>query len=108
MTRKKIVRVLTSRNIPAIATIAVALPVLGGIALAAQDRDTLKVPDGLAFSEFREYEKWQVVAASHSDELTEVILGNPMTIEAYAAGVPGNGRHFPDGAKLAKIHWNMK
>ena len=28
----------------------------GGLALAAQDRSTLKVPDGLAFSEFKGYE----------------------------------------------------
>jgi len=32
------------------------LAVLGGMAIAAQDRFTLKVPNGLAFSEFRGYE----------------------------------------------------
>ena len=29
-------------------------------------------------------------------------------IDAYQAGIPGNGRPVPDGAKLAKIHWNPK
>jgi hypothetical protein len=29
-------------------------------------------------------------------------------IAAYKAGVPGNGKPFPDGAKMAKIHWNPK
>jgi hypothetical protein len=29
-------------------------------------------------------------------------------IAAYQAGVPGNGKPFPDGAKMAKIHWNAK
>jgi hypothetical protein len=29
-------------------------------------------------------------------------------IKAYLAGVPGNGKPFPDGAKMAKIHWNPK
>jgi hypothetical protein len=29
-------------------------------------------------------------------------------IDAYRAGVPGNGQPFPDGAKMAKIHWNPK
>ena len=29
-------------------------------------------------------------------------------IGAYQAGVPGNGKHFPDGAKMAKIHWTAK
>ena len=37
-----------------------------------------------------------------------VILANPVMIEAYRAGVPGNGKPFPDGAKIAKIHWNQK
>jgi hypothetical protein len=35
-------------------------------------------------------------------------LANPVMIQAYLAGVPGNGKPFPDGAKLAKIHWNPK
>ena len=37
-----------------------------------------------------------------------MILGNPAMIDAYKAGVPGNGKPFPDGAKMAKIHWNPK
>ena len=27
-------------------------------------------------------------------------------IEAYRAGVPANGKPFPDGSKMAKVHWN--
>jgi hypothetical protein len=26
-------------------------------------------------------------------------------IEAYQAGIPGNGKPFPDGSQMAKIHW---
>ena len=26
----------------------------------------------------------------------------------YKEGAPGNGKPFPDGAKMAKIHWNPK
>jgi hypothetical protein len=37
-----------------------------------------------------------------------VILGNPAMIEAYKAGIPENGKPFPDGARMAKIHWNAK
>ena len=37
-----------------------------------------------------------------------MILGNPAMIEAYKAGIPGNGKPFPDGAKMAKVHWNPK
>jgi len=89
-------------------TLAAALAVVGGGAISAQDKYTVQVPDGIAFSEFRGYEKWQVVGASQSGDLIEVILANPAMIDAYEAGVPGNGQHFPDGAKMAKIHWNAK
>jgi hypothetical protein len=93
----------------ALAVVAlVLLAVLGTMALAAQDKYTLKVPDGLAFSEFKGYEAWQVVSVSQDGNLIAAILGNPVMIDAYLAGVPGNGKPFPDGAKLAKIHWNPK
>src|ERR1700724_2641941 len=89
--------------------ITVAIAVLGvGAAISAQDRYTLKVPNGLAFSEFKGYEGWQTIAVSHNGGLLAVILGNPAMIDAYKAGVPGNGKPFPDGAKMAKIHWNPK
>jgi hypothetical protein len=77
-------------------------------AQSAQDKYTLTVPGGLAFSEFRGYESWQVVGISHNDRLSAAILANPAMIDAYAAGIPGNGKPFPDGAKMAKIHWNPK
>ena len=65
---------------------------------------------GLAFADFRGYEDWPVVASSQSAnlKLVAVILANPEMIEAYKAGIPGNGKPFPDGAKMAKIHWNAK
>ena len=34
------------------------------VVFAAQDKYTLRVPNGLAFSDFRGYENWQVVAVS--------------------------------------------
>ena len=37
-----------------------------------------------------------------------VILANPVMINAYQSGIPGNGKPFPDGSKMAKIHWNPK
>jgi hypothetical protein len=85
-----------------------ALGVLFGIAFAAQDKYTLKVPGGLAFSEFRGYEGWQTVAISRNGALFDVILGNSTMIDAYKAGIPDNGKPFPDGAKMAKIHWVPK
>jgi Cytochrome P460 len=82
--------------------------IVGGRAMSAQDKYTLQVPKGLAFSEFKGYEGWQTISVSHNGELLAVILGNPAMIDAFKAGVPGNGKTFPDGAKMAKIHWNPK
>jgi hypothetical protein len=93
---------------PAIVIVAVLLAVLGSLALAQQDKYTVRVPGGLAFSEFRGYEAWQVVSISQDGPLMAAILANPVMIDAYTAGIPGNGRPFPDGAKMAKIHWNPK
>jgi hypothetical protein len=79
-----------------------------GAALSAQDRFTLKVPGGLAFSEFKGYESWQAISISHNGDKLAIILGNPTMIAAYKAGIPENGKRFPDGAKMAKIHWLAK
>jgi hypothetical protein len=81
---------------------------LGTWVLAAQDKYTVKVPNGLAFTEFKGYESWQLVSISQSAGVMAAILANPEMIKAYQAGIPGNGKPFPDGAKLAKIHWNPK
>ena len=91
-----------------VAIMAGILAVLGGWAVTAQDKYTLRIPDGLAFSEFKGYETWQVVSLSHSDETLDVIVANPVMVEAYAAGIPGNGKPFPDGAKTAKIQYIPK
>jgi hypothetical protein len=37
-----------------------------------------------------------------------VIVANPAMIDAYRAGIPGNGQHFPDGSKIVKILWIPK
>jgi hypothetical protein len=90
--------------------VGVFLSVLVALALAAQDRYTLKVPGGLAFSDFRGYEDWQVVAPSQTDaqNVMRVILANPVMIKAYRTGSPGNGKPFPDGSKIAKIEWRPR
>ena len=84
------------------------LAALGGLAVSAQDKYTVKVPGGLAFSEFRGYEGWQVISMSRSEQAVAVILGNPAMIAAYQAGIPGNGKPVPDGARMAKVHWAPK
>ena len=90
-------------------SITVAFAVVASrAAISGQDKYSLKVPNGLAFSEFKGYEGWQTISVSHNGDKLAVILGNPEMIDAYKAGFPGNGRPFPDGAKMAKIHWIPK
>jgi hypothetical protein len=82
--------------------------VLAVMAFAAEHKYAVKVPGGLAFSEFRGYEAWQTISISRTEKVVGVIVGNPAMIEAYETGIPGNGKPFPDGAKMAKIHWAPK
>ena len=99
---------MKSKKMLTIPAIAVLFAVMGSWAILAQDKYTLKVPGGLAFSEFKGYESWQLISISQDGPLIAAILGNPAMIAAYQAGVPGNGKPFPDGAKMAKVHWTPK
>ena len=99
---------MNSKSRLTIAAVAITIAVLSCAAISAQDKYTVKVPGGLAFSEFKGYEGWQVIAISHNGEHLAAIVGNPVMIDAYRAGIPDNGKPFPDGAKMAKIHWNQK
>ena len=64
---------MKSESIPAVVIVVVALAVsvlavVGGRAVSAQDTGQAKysgrVPNGLAFSEFKGYEGWQTVSIS--------------------------------------------
>jgi hypothetical protein len=92
----------------AIMSIALSLAILGGAALAAQNKSTLKVPNGLAFSEFKGYENWQYVAVSQTATSVKIIAANPVMVKAFREGVPGNHRPFPEGSKIVKIEWLFK
>ena len=94
----------------AVAFTAVALAVsiavaAGPAAETSHDKYSVKVPGGLAFSEFKGYENWQLVSISQNGGMFAAILANPVMIDAFRAGAPGNGKPFPDGSKMAKIHW---
>jgi Cytochrome P460 len=95
-----------------VALAASVLAFLGVRAVTAQDtgqaKYNVRVPNGLAFSEFKGYESWQTISISQGEKLLAVTLGNPVMIKAYQSGIPGNGKPFPDGSKMAKIHWNPK
>jgi cytochrome P460 len=81
---------------------------LAGLVMSAQDKYTVKVPGGLAFAEFKGYESWQSISISRNEKVVAVILGNPIMISAYQAGIPANGKPVPDGARMAKVHWVPK
>src|SRR3954449_10122868 len=85
-----------------------AVSLVGGTAVHAQDKYSLKSPSGIAFSDFQGYEDWAVVSSARTDEVLKVIVANPIMINAYKAGVPGNGQPFPDGSKIVKLQWKPK
>ena len=88
------------------------LTVVGAVALYAQDQRndkySLKSPGEIAFSDFRGYEDWSVVSSARTDEVLKVIVANPAMIQAYKAGVPGNGQPFPEGSMIVKLQWKPK
>ena len=92
----------------ALGAVALLLCCSGGIALAAQDRSTLKVPGGLSFSEFKGYETWQTVSVSQVKDGIKVISANAPMIAAYRSGLPAVGKTFPDGSKVVKIEWSQR
>src|SRR5262249_10160231 len=70
------------------------------VVLTAQspDRFTLKAPNGIAFSEFKGYDAWTVLAVSHPTDADgcgtsktgciKAIVGNPVMVKAYSDGFP--------------------
>lgn len=97
-------------------TTGTASVVAAGMALAAPDRFTLKAPNGIAFSEFKDYATWPLIAPADPDDASgcgptpepgciKAILGNPVIMKAYADGIPANGKKVPDGAVMAKLEW---
>ena len=100
---------MRNKKIPMVAITIVALTVSVALTLwAQQDRYTLKVPDGLAFSEFKGYDTWQDVAVSETEGSVKAILANATMIRAYKEGIPDDGKTFPEGSKIVKIEWIKK
>ena len=99
---------MTRKTMWIVATTMLALAVMGGVAVSKQDKYTLQLPNGLAFSDFKGYEDWQLMSSAETDDRMKVILGNPTIIAAFKSGIPGNGKPFPDGSKIAKVQWKPK
>lgn len=100
---------MNRKNLLAFTAAAVLLAAGAGAGAArADDKYALKVPGGLAFSEFKGYEDWPVVSISEDGPVIAAVVANPVALAAYRSGIPANGKPFPDGSKMAKIHWNPK
>jgi hypothetical protein len=99
---------MNGKSMQIVGGVMLLLGVVSGAAISAQDKYTLKLPDGVAFSDFRGYEDWQLISTSKTDDRMKVILGNPTIIAAFKSGIPGNGKPFPDGSKIAKVQWKPK
>jgi len=101
-------RLREGSRVPLFAVLA-SLPVLfGGLAIVAQDRYTLRIPDGLEFADFRGCENWENVAVSQTETAIKAILANPIMMTAFRNGLPAEGKLFPDGSKVVKIFWSFK
>jgi len=96
------------RNMFTIARATMVLAVLAGASVYSQEKYSLKSPGGIAFLDFKGYEDWSVVSSARTDEVLKVIVANPIMIKAYKEGVPGNGKAFPEGAKIVKLQWKPK
>ena len=99
---------MNSKSMSIVATMVFVLAVVSGVAISAQDKYTLKLPNGLAFSDWRGYEDWQLISSSKTDDRMKVILGNSTITAAFKSGIPGNGKPFPEGSKIAKVQWKPK
>jgi len=100
--------ILESKTAAAIA-LALAVPaLLVSLAIGAQDKYTLQIPQGLEFSDFRGYEDWQDVSVSQTKTGMKLIAANPIMMDAFRSGLPARGKVFPDGSKIAKIEWTFK
>ena len=86
-------------------TLMVGLACAKSAASPEDAKYALKVPNGVAFSEFKGYENWQLISISQDGPAIAAIMGNPTMIKAYQSGIPGNGKPFPDGSKMTKVHW---
>ena len=87
-------RSVTATSSAAGAAIAVVLAVLGGRAISAQDKYTVQVPNGLAFSEFRGFEDWPTVAVSQTGDLIEVIVATLQRATHDEGSAPPRYTHF--------------
>ncbi|MBW9113124.1 hypothetical protein JNB88_05610 [Rhizobium cauense] len=64
------------RKISALLIITGALAALGGVSIAAKDKNTVQIPNGLGFADFEGYESWEVVSVAAVDPSEQVMGGD--------------------------------
>ena len=99
---------MNDKGVLIVAAMVLVLAVVRSVAISAQDKYTLKLPGGVPFSDWKGYEDWRLISTSKTDDRLKVILGNPTIIAAFKSGIPGNGKPFPEGSKIAKVQWKPK
>ena len=99
---------MNGKSVLIVAAMVLVLAVVRSVAISAQDKYTLKLPGGVPFSDWKGYEDWRLISTSKTDDRLKVILGNPTIIAAFKSGIPGNGKPFPEGSKIAKVQWKPK
>jgi len=109
ITTRSAIKLIAAVTVVVVAALVVAE---GGATLRAQgvdnDKYSLTSPGGLAFSDFRGYEDWSVVSSARMEDVLKVIVANPVMVNAYKEGVPGNSRPFPQGSMIVKLQWKPK
>ena len=99
---------MNSKNAVMLVAAFLTLAVVSGVAVSAQDKYALRLPSGVSFGDFKGYGDWQLISSSKTDDRMKVILGNSTIIAAFKSGIPGNGKPFPEGSKIAKVQWKPK
>ena len=99
---------MNRKTILTIGITTVWLAVLGGLAISAQDKYTVKVPGGLAFSDFKGYEDWQFVSMSQTDDRLKVILANPTMIPPTRSAFLAMASRSPTAPRLRRSSGNRK
>ena len=111
-TRK--VRCYMKRQLIALLVVLAPMTFIVGMTLLGQQAQSPKSGNGIALSEFKGYESWQLIATSVAGNdgcgtstvgCMKAIVGNSVMIKAYRDGIPENGKPVPDGAAMAKIEW---
>ena len=78
-----------------VATLTIGASILAvTLTVAAQDRSAVKVPDGLALSDFKGYESWQAIAPSETPEGIKAILGNSVMMSRLRTGTSSRFSSF--------------